>query len=210
VNVNTDLQITVVKIFLKKVYPICSLYLPHSPIKKETFTNLIAQLSTPFLILGDMNAKSLIWGNDATDERGRMFEELLLDCSISVLNDYSPTHFHIQTGSHSSIDLSICSSDCVLDFEFTVLEDLYDSDHFPIFLKVGRQFKMFEQPERFKIKDADWELFYELTNMDQPNQIQDINQQLAILEECIIDAAMLSIPLKGGLYKKPPVPWFDD
>jgi hypothetical protein len=121
VNVNIDLQITVVKLFKQKVYTVCSLYLPHNPIRKETLTDLITQLPAPFLILGDMNAKSPIWGNNVTDERGNIFEKLLLENNICILNDNTPTHFHIQTGSHSSIDLSICSSDCVLDFEFSVL-----------------------------------------------------------------------------------------
>ena len=69
------------------------------------------------------------------DARSATIENMLLNSSMVILNTGQPTHFYIQTGSSSAIDLSMCSADAAVDYEWSVLEDLYGSDHHPIILK---------------------------------------------------------------------------
>ena len=205
----TDLQAVCIKLHLRKTYTICSLYLPHEIITKQEIESIITQLPQPFVILGDMNARSEMWGCSSTNQRGDIFEELITDLPISLLNDNSPTHYHIQTGTLSVIDLSIASSDCLEDFTYRVSESLHDSDHFPILISMRTPQCVPERPDRFDVSKADWGLFYELTEAD-INLEDDIDEIMENIGEIFYDAAMLSMPLKTGSYRRVPVPWFDE
>jgi len=111
ITINTNLQAIAAKIYINnRTYSICSVYLPHLQITKQEISSLITQLQPPFLILGDMNARSPVWGDhgvSSPNARGLIFEQLLLEHRISLLNDESNTHYHVQTNSYSTIDLSI-------------------------------------------------------------------------------------------------------
>jgi endonuclease/exonuclease/phosphatase (EEP) superfamily protein YafD len=50
------------------------MYLPPViPASPADLTNLISQLSPPFILLGDFNAKKIPWGAVLTDEREDQF-----------------------------------------------------------------------------------------------------------------------------------------
>ena len=76
-----------------------------------------------------------------------MLEELFLEYPISLLNDGRPTHYHVQTDTYSTIDLSICSSDCLLDFTYDVVDSLHDSDHYPINIAIDHTYRYFERAD---------------------------------------------------------------
>ncbi|CAF2051835.1 unnamed protein product, partial [Rotaria magnacalcarata] len=60
----TQLQAVAVKISLDINYSICSLYLPPgAPFDGKALHNLIKQLPTPYLILGNFNARHFNWGD---------------------------------------------------------------------------------------------------------------------------------------------------
>ena len=170
---------------------------------------LIDQLPTPFLLLGDMNARSPLWGEPIADHRGHIFEELFLERPLSLLNDDSPTHFHIQTNTLSIIDLSICSSDCTLDFHFQTIQDLSGSDHYPILIKINNPVILADSPNRYNVKRADWNLFHRhtLTQLN-AHDIADINNLTDTITASIKHAATLSIPIISGNNRRPSVPWF--
>ena len=115
-QLNTNLQAVAAKVWLNKWYTVCSLYLPHINVSEAEIVNLIDQLPKPFLLLGDMNARHSLWGEPIDNEKGKLFERLLSHQDISLLNSDNPTHFQVQTGTYTTIDLSICSDDCLLDF----------------------------------------------------------------------------------------------
>ncbi|XP_018013496.1 uncharacterized protein LOC108670541 [Hyalella azteca] len=93
--------------------------------------NLHEQLPRPFLILGDVNGKHTAWGN-IIDQRGRTIEHFITNCNICLLNTGETTHLHVQTGTTSAIDLSLCIPDIVNNARWSVMSDTYGSDHFPI------------------------------------------------------------------------------
>lgn len=211
---NTTLQSCAVTIYLPRKITVCTLYLPHLPVSYDDLADLIAQLPRPFLLLGDMNAKSPQWGacNATTDHRGALFERLLLDLDLVALNDGSPTHYHVQTDSYSAIDLSLCSSDIAMDYTFRVLDDLHGSDHYPICLSSNLPDGPMALPERFNFRKADWPLFSSLTVV-RPNDAvfhcEDVDELVASLESIIMTAALNAIPRKG-ICSGIPVPWFSN
>lgn len=211
VPLNTTLQAVAVRVWLEKWYTVCSIYLPHVPVTKQSVSHLIDQLDPPFLILGDMNAHSPIWGGSTRNDRGQVFEELLLERNISLMNDCLPTHYYLQTGTLSTIDVSICSSDCILDFNYSVINDLHDSDHYPIRLILNSDPISTEKPSRFNTDKADWNLFLQLTETDiNINSGNSIDEIVTLIVEKILHAAEQSIPKTSNNFKKKPVPWWSD
>jgi hypothetical protein len=73
---------------LKEKLTICNIYLPNQ--KQFTTANIeqiIQQFPTPYIILGDFNAYSPLWGSDKTNPRGKAIEKLLEKDNIALLND---------------------------------------------------------------------------------------------------------------------------
>jgi len=208
-QLRTNLQAKAVRIHLKKTYTVCSIYLPHINVTYNDLSNLISQLPTPFVIMGDMNARSPMWHDVEINEKGRIIEDLLLEHDISILNNHKPTHYHQQTNSYSIIDLSMCSSDCALDFNHDVIEDLHDSDHYPTQLEIIDNIDIIGRHCSYNLKKADWSKFYELTrthDMDLDNDIDEVTEAVTAV---LRNAANASIPRKNGKLSRPPVPWWN-
>ena len=51
------------------------------------------------------------------------------------MNDKSYTYLHPATGKFSSLDLSLYHPSFLQDFDWTVSEDQYGSDHFPVIME---------------------------------------------------------------------------
>ena len=63
VRLNSHLQAVAIKAMLGKAITICSIYLPGAVgFTNLAIQNLIDQLPPPFLLLGDFNAHSPMWG----------------------------------------------------------------------------------------------------------------------------------------------------
>ena len=162
-----------------------------------------------------MNARSPVWEVPAarvrTDQRGKIFEEVLTEQNVSLINDRTPTHYHVQTNKYSVIDLTICSSDALLDFEYSVVENLYDSDHYPVKVKLVSNTNIVERPERYKVEKADWQIFEQLTetNWNIPNDM-GVDEIHDTISQIIKQAAEQTIPKSTNNITKPPVPWFNN
>lgn len=210
IPLQTHLQASAVTIYLDRKYTICSLYLPHHPIEQIELENLIQQLPTPFMLLGDLNARSNLWGCPTTDVRGRKIENILYNQAISVLNDGRPTHYHVQTGSYSTIDLSICSSDIFDDLNYEVLDSTFSSDHFPIKISWNDPPLLVSTVPRYKTELGRWREFERLTEVGAVDASMDVEQLLQHIQSTIISAADQTIPRTSGNYQKPPVPWMNN
>ena len=136
----TDLQAVAIRPHIGRKITICSLYIPPNyPLEKQQLYDLITQLPAPFMLLGDFNARHALWGDNTSNSKGRIVETLLNEGVVAILNDGSPTHFHGATNSFSNVDLSLCSPDLIPDFSWTISNDLYHSDHFPVRLSIEEQ-----------------------------------------------------------------------
>ena len=83
-----------------------------------------------------------------------MLEDLFSEMDLCILNDGTSTYIHLATGSTSALDLSICGPSLVLDYEWTIHEDLCGSDHFPVILTSNAVEEA--APNRCNFKKADW------------------------------------------------------
>ena len=207
---NTDLQAVAIKLHLVQSYTVCSLYLPHSQITKRQLTDLISQLPPPYLLLGDMNARSRMWGDTTTNARGRIFEDILTENNISILNDGQFTHYHSQTNSHSIIDLAFCSPDILDELTLAVSENLCDSDHYPIYITIATNTQHYDRPIRYDTSRANWTTYKEITETNsQREHFHNINDFCSSIEELINNAAAATMPTTSGKLRRPPVPWWN-
>ncbi|XP_047027165.1 uncharacterized protein LOC124635331 [Helicoverpa zea] len=81
------------------------------------------------LVLGDFNAKSLIWGNPATNARGREVEAWAVSSVLSLLNR-GTVHTCVRQQGGSIVDLAFASPSlaaCIVDWRVELVETL--SDH---------------------------------------------------------------------------------
>ena len=95
VHLNTLLPAVAARVTLNKVVTFCSIYLPPSDhVAKADLINLIEQLPSPFVLLGDFNGHSPVWGNESYNSRGQMLEYLFSEMDLCILNDGSSTYIH--------------------------------------------------------------------------------------------------------------------
>ena len=212
VNVRSHFQTLTFQVKLQRLVTICNLYISnHDNISTAQLTNLTDQLQTPFLLCGDFNAKHPSWGNNNVNGRGQVVERFLLDSPFVLLNDGSPTHFHIQTGSSSAIDLSVASPDIAFALDWSTDEDLHGSDHFPIIIsEVCAAAAM--RTQRFIQDRADWDGFNLDTTMDdlwERHRHEDVDSLIQMFTNQLIFAAEQNIPKSHGGPPRKMVPWWN-
>lgn len=219
---NTVLQACAVQVHLDKKITLCSLYLEPTledhltdhlgnrrQLECKDLEDLILQLPTPFILLGDFNSKHTLWGSNICDRWGNIIEELLDKHDLVLMNDGTPTRYDQFHNSTSAIDLSICSPTIRLDFEWSVNRHLHGSDHWPIHLNHIQNSPSPCMP-KWKIAEANWSEFKEASKIEQdyptfPSPIDAYNH----LYNKMIDSAGEHIPKTKGAPSRPLVPWWN-
>ena len=212
VQLNTNLNAVAVRVSLHKTVTVCSIYLsPSVIILTEDLEHLIQQLPKPFLLLGDFNGHSTVWGSDVTSARGLMLENLFSDLNLCLLNDGSKTHYYSANGGFSSIDLSVCDPSLVLEFEWKVHGDLCGSDHFPIILSPTLP-TVESLPAKWCFKIAQWELFSKLAveSLTTDAIFHSDDHPVDLFTEFLIDCALRAVPVSVPSPRKPRTPWFTE
>ena len=129
---NTNLQAIAVKVTLHKTIHVCSLYLPPGDrFNIADLKHLLEQLPKPFIIMGDFNSHSNVWGCRDTDQKGRIIDVINRN-NLLLYNNESYTYLHPGTGTYSAIDLTLADASIFLDYIWKVHDDTWGSDHFPI------------------------------------------------------------------------------
>ena len=125
IKLDTDLQAVAVRVSAKKTLTVCNIYLPPSlEVNFLDLEHLIEQLPAPFVLVGDLNAHSPLWGDVRQDSRGQMVEKLLNDYNLCLLNTGEPTYRHHSHNSFSVPDVSICDPSLALEFDWLTHNDL--------------------------------------------------------------------------------------
>ena len=207
----THLQVIAVKLFLQRQYTICSIYLPPNEVVHDNdITSLLHQLPEPFLILGDFNGRHPLWGDITTNARGDLLSTFIEREGVGLLNTGEPTHFHVQTGSLTAIDLSLCSPNALLDFEWYVVNDRHTSDHFPIVLNTASGPPLPRSP-KWNLHRADWITFRTRSSVDATaGEFASVDEALEFLNSTLYSAALESIPRTTGIYRRKPLPWWNN
>ena len=199
IDLNTRLQAVAVRVLFNKFLTICSIYLPPDcNFNCEDLQDLIDQLPPPFLILGDFNAHNPLWGSILLDHKGKTIEDILDRNSISLFNDGRNTYHNVHTGYSSAIDLSICSSNLLVEFEWSVEEELRGSDHYPIYLK-GSESTSYSEVPKWKIEAANWTNYKKEIIVEKEFEVYDNHiEAYEFLTECMLQSGEDSIPKTTG------------
>ncbi|GFV21110.1 RNA-directed DNA polymerase from mobile element jockey [Trichonephila clavipes] len=133
VTLHTSLQAVAVRIHIHSLVTVSCVYLPPNDVVPQVDLNqLVSQLPAPFILLGDFNGHSPLWGHDDTNSRGPQIVQLISDHCLCLLNNDEKTYFHAPTRTFHSLDLAICSPALLPMLNFEVANDLHNSDHFPL------------------------------------------------------------------------------
>ena len=82
-DLNTNLQAVVVNVTLSRKVTICSIYLqPSEVLSKNSLVNLIDQLPQPFVLVGDFNGHSKVWGCLERNDRGEIIEDVIAENNL--------------------------------------------------------------------------------------------------------------------------------
>ena len=102
INISSTINSIAISIHLKTTVTICSIYYsPAEIIETPQLKHLTDQLPNPYLLLGDFNARNLMWGDNIVNRNGREMATFLSEEDVTLLNDGSGTRFNIQTGTSS-------------------------------------------------------------------------------------------------------------
>ena len=87
ININSNLEIQAIKVHLRKTYTIVNVYISlQEQLSSQQIESVISQISPPYLIVGDFNARSPIWGDSTENGNGRAIERLLASSNVRSYN----------------------------------------------------------------------------------------------------------------------------
>ena len=155
--VNAPLQAKAYRVRLNKEITDCNLYMDqHINLTIANLQALFNQLSKPFAVFGDFNARSPLWGATTVDVRGQgtIVEDFILQYQPCIINNGQQTHFHTHTSTESAIDLSIVSPELVPELTWEVADYSKGSNYFPNKITSKAENTVFRQP-KYILKKAD-------------------------------------------------------
>ena len=156
--------------------------------------NLLQQLPSPYIILGDFNGHNILWGGQNNDSRGELIENFITKNDICIMNDKSYTYHSPSTKSFTSIDLSFCHPSLFLDYNLSVCEDQHNSDHFPIIIE-RNIFSTEDHNPKWKLNRANWDLFNTLcTRRLVPENFKESSVPIADFASSLIEISKECIP----------------
>ena len=210
IQLKTNLQAIAVSVTLHRTISICSIYIPpRAKIEQKDLDEIVNQLPTPYLLLGDFNGHNVSWGSDDVNEKGRIIEKFINYNNLCLFNDNKSTYLHPATGTYTSLDLSICYPTLLLDYEWKVHDDLCGSDHFPIIL--NNIAPGLEEPsEKWKLNKADWPSFKALCESEINETILKAKDPIDNFTTILYEMAEKTIPKTSTKTKKKKKPWFND
>ena len=164
-------------------------------------------VSYRYLILGDFNGHSHLWGAYQETERGKVVEKLIDRHNLILLNDSVHTRFDTYHQTSSLLDLSLCHPSIYMDVAFEVYSNRLGSDHHPISITANTSDH--PVPERvpkwnFKKVKRD-QCITEIADI-----FNDAEDKTAILSSTLFDIAADNIPKTSPFPKRKDKPWFDE
>ncbi|GFU66482.1 putative RNA-directed DNA polymerase from transposon X-element [Trichonephila clavipes] len=196
VALHTSLQVVVVRIHIHSLVTVCCIYLPPNDVVPQMDLNqLVSQITAPFILIGDFNGHSPLWGHDDANSCGRQIEQLISDHCLCLLNKEEETYFHVPTRPFQSLDLAICSPALLPTLNFEVEHDLRNSDHFPLLVSHVNGAGVRNRPPTYHFHRADWDKFTRLAVVTgvivQDGTVNDADLKFT---EAIRNAANAAIP----------------
>ncbi|GBO21672.1 hypothetical protein AVEN_215020-1 [Araneus ventricosus] len=155
-NLHTSLQAVAVQVHIKTLVTVCCIYLPpNDTISQNDLNILVDQLPAPFILLGDFNGHSTLWGSESTNTLGRQIEQFISDNCICLLNNDEKTYFHEPTRTFHSLDRAICSPELLPLLKFSLEGDLHNSDNFPLIISPADNSSTTQSPPTYVFQCVD-------------------------------------------------------
>lgn len=211
INLNSQFQAIAIKIKFPIDICVCNVYIPpNGAFTLSMFLNLIQQLPKPFVLLGDFNAHHILWGSSAISQRGRLIADAMVcpNTDLVCLNTGKNTYFNISNGTMSAIDLTLSSSGISTKIEWSVLDDLCGSDHFPVLLTFPDIVCARTKRPRWILNKADWASYRDLA-LPPDVQFESIDLLVENFSKNIIESARSTIPMSSESITKRKVPWWN-
>ncbi|ESO88222.1 hypothetical protein LOTGIDRAFT_175894 [Lottia gigantea] len=172
--------------------------------------NLVAQLPSPYILLGDFNGHHSFWGSFDDNSRGKLIADFIYDNDLCISNDESPTHFCSKNKSFSHLDLTISSPSLFQDFSWSVHDDLCHSDHYPVILRNNGPSPV-DRPQRWKLSKANWPLFEALCISSFPqDDLDEAEDQMELFTTILQDVSGQAIRKTLATPKRFNKPWFEE
>ncbi|GFU46754.1 putative RNA-directed DNA polymerase from transposon X-element [Trichonephila clavipes] len=208
---NKDTSAVALRIHSTSLITVCCIYLPRNAvIHQQDLNNLVDQLPAPFVILGDFNGHSTLWGSVKMNPRSRQIEQVLSDHCLCLLNHEEPTYFHEPPRSFHTLDLAICSPSLFPNLNLSVEKDLYNSDHFPVILSHDSDTGGKTSPPTYSYSRADWALFTQLAVIPVATvKTESVDTAVQEVTNVLIAAADLSIPKVSSHSFQRYKPWWN-
>ena len=206
--IRTPLQAVAVRATLgQRELTVCSIYCPPGvPLPHVEMRQLMRELPSPVLLLGDFNSHHPAWGSTSECARGRLLASFLDDEGLCVLNTGSPTHLTLPSGHTSVLDLSLCSPELAHLFSWEADSDPQGSDHFPVWVNYLEQPRLGSRPPRWNLRKADWDQFSSrLEDAFPPEEAENLSVDEFTFR--LLQSAEGCIPRSKGNPKRIPVPW---
>ena len=214
VHFQADLEAVAVCITINhKTYTVASVYVPPSgTLNKLAFDRMIKSFSSRYLVLGDFNGHSHLWGANQENERGKVVEKLIDSHNLILLNDSVHTRFDTYRQTSSLLDLSLCHPSLYMDVACEVLSDRLGSDHHPIIITANTSdYPVPERVPKWNFKKAKWDAFQDQCISEiTPDLFIDGEDKIAIFSSTLLDIAADNIPKTSPFPKRKAKPWFDE
>ena len=210
INLNTDIQAVAIRVTVHKVITVCSVYIPpNSDINKSKLDDLVNQLPTPYIIVGDFNGHNPLWGCSDYNNMGKTLEDFIAHNDICLMNNKKATYLHPATGHYSALDLTLCHPSLYLDYSWDVHDDLCGSDHFPIILN-NESINLNDKNTYWRMHRANWELFSIFCNEElNTSTFENADDKIHSFSKLLHGIAEKCIP-KTTTKSKRNKPWFND
>ena len=195
IQLNTNIQAVAVRVTLHKTIHVCSIYLPPGDrFNIAELEHLIALFPKPFIIMGDFNSHSNVWGCRDTDQKGRIIEDVINRNNLLLYNNKSYTYLHPGTGTYSAIDLTLADASIFLVYSWKVHDDTCGSDHFPIILENSGP-ELDDKIPRWNLRRAKWDEFKNSCIIKLKSDANDtVDDNITYFSKTLMSIAELSIP----------------
>lgn len=186
---------------------------PNIKLKASNLNEIIKQIGTKYMLIGDFNAQSPRWGSHTRNFNGKVIDEMLDEKELIVLNDGTVTRCTPPQIGNSAPDLSIVSLNLANKCSWTVLFDPAQSDHYPILIEINVGNKsivtnLYFTTKKFKTEKADWEGYN--TKIENELEYSDCHN-LDEFNKLLIHSAEEKFPTKKISYNnKYRVIWWDE
>lgn len=187
---------------------------PNNVINENMMEEVVESLESPFIIMGDFNAKHEFWGCRQNNRNGNFLCNYAQYRNWVLMNNDEATRIGSNDQNNSTLDLCFLSTDIALRYNFSVLHETLNSDHLIIKLMdvENNNSNMLMDNSltscRYNTRRADWEKF-ETTISDilESSEINNINEYIKVITK----AASQSIPKSKVSYnlKRKPAIWWD-